>query len=234
MCGICCTPEPPAAPKASPSTSRSHPMWFLTVTGPGFGPVHGATCGRGRAGRSASGGRTGRAGELCAARPGTGLRPDPHADDDPQLGEPICPDCYQYLAAVAFNWRSPELWRRFMIALRRRLAAGLGMSEAAFGRELRVSYAKVAEFQKRGIVHFHAIIRLDGAGDGYPPAPVTVTDEVFTAAVRQAVGDATVTATLGDSRGAARVRRADRHPPPAPRRSRTRPPTALSTTVRVR
>ena len=63
-----------------------------------------------------------------------------------------------------------------MIALRRRLAAGLGMSEAAFGRQLRVSYAKVDEFQKRGIVHFHAIIRLDGAGDGYPPSPIAVPD----------------------------------------------------------
>ena len=73
------------------------------------------------------------------------------------------------------------------------------MSEAAFGRELRVSYAKVAEFQKRGIVHFHAIIRLDGAGDGYPPAPVAVPDELFAVAVRQAVADAMVTATLGDS-----------------------------------
>ena len=184
--------------KGVPEQVASHPMWFLTVTGPGFGPVHGATCGRGRAGRSASGGRTGRAGDLCPHGRGRACT-RPHADDDPQLGEPICPDCYQYLAAVAFNWRSPELWRRFMIALRRRLANGLGMSEAAFGRELRVSYAKVAEFQKRGIVHFHAIIRLDGAGDGYPPAPMTVADEVFTVAVRQAVADATVTAALGDS-----------------------------------
>lgn len=183
--------------KGVPKAVGSHPMWFLTVTGPGFGPVHGATCGRGRAGRSASGGRTGRAGDLCVHGRGRTC-PHPHADDDPQLGEPICPDCYQYLAAVTFNWRSPELWRRFMIALRRRLAAGLGMSEAAFGRTLRVSYAKVAEFQKRGIVHFHAIIRLDGVGDGYPPAPVTFPDELFTVAVRQAVADATVTATLGD------------------------------------
>src|SRR6478752_2027781 len=183
--------------KGVPEQVASHPMWFLTVTGPGFGPVHGVTCGRGRAGRSASGGRTGRAGDLCVHGRGRAC-PLSHSDDDPQLGEPICSDCYQYLAAVAFNWRSPELWRRFMIALRRRLAAGLGLSEAAFGRELRVSYAKVAEFQKRGIVHFHAIIRLDGAGDGFPPAPVTVSDELFTVAVRQAVADATVSATLGD------------------------------------
>ena len=169
MCGTCCTPEPPAAPKASRKQVATHPMWFVTLTGPGFGAVHGAGCGRGRAGRSASGGRTGRAGDVCAH--GRGRTCDrTHPDDDPQLGEPVCPDCYDYLAAVAFNWRAPELWRRFTIALRRRLAAGLGMSEAAMGRTLRVSYAKVAEFQRRGVVHFHGIIRLDGAGDGYPPA----------------------------------------------------------------
>ncbi len=28
--------------------------------------------------------------------------------------------------------------------------------------QVRVSYAKVAEYQRRGVVHFHAIIRLDG------------------------------------------------------------------------
>ena len=42
------------------------------------------------------------------------------------------------------------------------------MSEAALGRTLRVSYAKVAEFQRRGVVHFHGIVRIDGAGDGLP------------------------------------------------------------------
>jgi len=121
-----------------------------------------------------------------------------HPDDDPELGEPVCPDCYDYLAAVAFNWRAPELWRRFTIALRRRLAAQLGMSEAAMRRRMRVSYAKVAEFQRRGVVHFHGIIRIDGAGDGYPPLTVTVTDEAFTAAVRAAAGDAMVAAKLSE------------------------------------
>ena len=28
--------------------------------------------------------------------------------------------------------------------------------------DLRLSYAKVAEYQHRGIVHFHALVRLDG------------------------------------------------------------------------
>ncbi|HEY5151464.1 MAG TPA: replication initiator [Mycobacterium sp.] len=184
--------------KGVPEQVATHPMWFVTLTGPGFGAVHGAACGRGRAGRSASGGRPGRAGEVCAH--GRGRACDrTHPDDDPELGEPICPDCYDYLAAVAFNWRAPELWRRFTIALRRRLASQLAMSEAAMGRRLRVSYAKVAEFQRRGVVHFHGIIRIDGAGDGYPPTTVTVTDEVFTAAVRTAAGDAMVAAPLSET-----------------------------------
>jgi hypothetical protein len=46
---------------------------------------------------------------------------------------------------------------------------------------VRISYAKVAEFQRRGAVHFHAVIRLDAATDcrcpgclAPPPAPFTV------------------------------------------------------------
>jgi len=31
-----------------------------------------------------------------------------------------------------------------------------------FGTEARVSYVKVAEFQARGLIHFHAVIRIDG------------------------------------------------------------------------
>ena len=34
--------------------------------------------------------------------------------------------------------------------------------ERAHGVKLRVSYGKVAEYQRRGVVHFHALIRLDG------------------------------------------------------------------------
>jgi len=39
---------------------------------------------------------------------------------------------------------------------------------AIFGREALVSYAKVAEYQRRGVVHCYAIIRLDGpTGPGH-------------------------------------------------------------------
>ena len=64
----------------------------------------------------------------------------------------------------------PELWRRTTIAIRRQLARA---AKAAGAGKVQLSYAKVAEFQARGLVHFHAIFRLDATthdGDLIPPA----------------------------------------------------------------
>jgi len=100
------------------------------------------------------------------------------------------------MAAVAFNWSAPELWRRFTIALRRRLASQLGLPEYRLGERLRVSFAKVAEFQRRGVVHFHAIIRLDGPGDEY--APPRWIDQVSVAGeIKGAAGDVAVAVQIG-------------------------------------
>jgi excisionase family DNA binding protein len=96
--------------------------------------------------------------------------PERHTRDDPRIGEPLCPDCYDYTGAVLFNACAPELWRRFTITLRRSLARQAGLTGKALAAQVRVSYAKVAEYQRRGVVHFHAIIRLDGpAGPATPP-----------------------------------------------------------------
>jgi hypothetical protein len=64
---------------------------------------------------------------------------------------------------VLWNALAPELWRRTTIALHRALAREVRVSEAALRRLVRISYAKVAEFQRRGAIHFHAVIRLDAA-----------------------------------------------------------------------
>ena len=98
--------------------------------------------------------------------------PRVHRDDDPDLGTPLCPDCYDYAGQVAFNWYAPELWRRFTITLRRRLADRLGIPRTQLREYVTVNFAKVAEFQRRGVVHFHALVRLDGPGDDYPPPAV--------------------------------------------------------------
>ena len=70
--------------------------------------------------------------------------------------------CYDTASAVVWQWWAPELWRRFTIALRRALARTLGVAESRLGEVASVQYAKVAEYQRRGLVHFHALIRLDG------------------------------------------------------------------------
>lgn len=69
------------------------------------------------------------------------------------------------------------------------IAAWLGLTQKAARAVLRVSFAKVAEYQKRGLVHFHAVIRLDGPdGSTQPPSPsATVTllaDAIRAAATR--------------------------------------------------
>jgi hypothetical protein len=71
------------------------------------------------------------------------------------------------------------------------------MTEADLRGLVRISFAKVAEYQKRGAVHFHAIIRLDAATDCACPAcvappPAALTAELLEAAVRKAAGTAAV------------------------------------------
>ncbi|MCH0561471.1 replication initiator [Streptomyces sp. MUM 16J] len=51
---------------------------------------------------------------------------------------------------------------------------------------LRVSFAKVAEYQQRGLVHFHAVIRLDGPDGTSQPPPPYATAAVLSDAVRAA------------------------------------------------
>jgi hypothetical protein len=100
--------------KGVPESVAAHPMAFVTLTAPSFGPVHRARTDHGRC-RPRQGRPT------CAhGRPLSCNRR--HNRKDPEVGQPLCPDCYHYDAAVLFNFRAPELWRRFTIALRRALA----------------------------------------------------------------------------------------------------------------
>lgn len=96
------------------------------------------------------------------------------------------PDAYDYAGAVLFNHHAGQLWQRFTTRLRRELAARAGPTRRELADHLRVSYGKVAEFQKRGALHFHAVVRLDGPeGPGTPP-PVWSRVELLTDAIRAA------------------------------------------------
>ena len=68
--------------------------------------------------------------------------------------------------------RARTLASLLYITLRRVLARQAGLTNKALVAQVRVSYAKVTEYQRRGVVHFHAIIRLDGpAGPTAAPPP---------------------------------------------------------------
>jgi hypothetical protein len=93
---------------------------------------------------------------------------------------------------VLWNALAPELWRRTTITIQRALSRLVGLDEAGLRRLVRVSYAKVAEFQRRGAIHFHAVLRLDAATECRCPGCLAPPPEPFTAALledspRQAV-----------------------------------------------
>jgi hypothetical protein len=171
-----------AGGKGIPATVADHPAVFLTLTAPAFGHVHTT---RERNGRTVAC-RPRRNTNACQHGRPTSC-PRRHDPNDSQLGEPLCPDCYDYTGAVLFNATAPELWRRFTIALNRALARQAGLTGKALRQQLRISYAKVAEYQRRGVVHFHAIIRFDGPDGpiGSPPAWATTT--LLTAAITHAL-----------------------------------------------
>ncbi|MFJ7154477.1 replication initiator protein RepSA [Streptomyces sp. NPDC101118] len=145
-----------------PVAVREHPRVFLTLTAPSFGPVHN------RPGHG-------------ACRCGTA-----HGADDQALGTALDPVTYDYAGAVLFNNHAGQLWQRFANRLRREIAARAGLTQRELAASCRMSYGKVAEFQKRGAVHFHAVVRLDGpAGpDALPPgwATTALLDDAIQAA----------------------------------------------------
>jgi len=183
--------------KGIPDTVASHEAVFATFTAPSFGTVHTRvvrrhTC----AGRRRCDCRP----EPCHARrdtPGLCEHGTPqvcwvrHDACDRVLGQPLCVDCYDHDHHAVWNLYAGELWRRTKEATERhlaRLAWRRGISpvlvQSASGnlREVppvRVSHGKVAEFQTRGAVHFHALLRLDGVDPDDPdvivPAPNGIT-----------------------------------------------------------
>ena len=161
--------------KGVPEQVAEHPQVFASLTAPSFGPVHS---------RPDDGRRC-----RCGRR---------HDTDDPALGEAIDPAAYDYEGAVLWNWHAPALWNRFTIELARILAARAGISERAWRQRVRIAYAKVAEFQARGLVHFHAIIRLDGAKDRATAPGVQVSPEELCDAIREAAASARLDGDAGN------------------------------------
>ncbi|TMR91531.1 plasmid replication initiator protein [Nonomuraea basaltis] len=90
-----------------------------------------------------------------------------HAAGDEQLGRPLCADCYDHAHHVVWNNHVGELWRRTKQHAERhlnQLARQRGLPK------IRLSHGKAAEYQARGAVHFHILLRLDGIDPDNPDA----------------------------------------------------------------
>ncbi len=187
--------------KGIPDTVGAHPRVFLTLTAPSFGFVHGQrdgdVCHRRRStDRCAHGVRRG-----CWRR---------HRDNDPLLGQPLCPLCFDYDRAVLWNAVAPELWRRTTIAIRRQLAALGGVPVRQLNEHVRLRFTKVIEYQARGAIHIHAVLRLDG----YDPDIVSAADARWTAellekAIRRAAAQVSAPLPARDEASEERARWGD-------------------------
>ncbi len=167
-----------AGGKTVPDTVAGHPRIFATLTAPSFGAVHHRVV------------NPDGSVQRCQPRFGCKQR---HLADDLCLGQAVNPDEYDYTGAVIWNSLAGVLWHRTTTLVVRHLARYLGVTEMQFRRSCRVSYGKVAEFQARGLVHFHLIVRLDGPDGPDQPSPEGLSVDVLTKALRAAVRQAIVT-----------------------------------------
>jgi hypothetical protein len=160
--------------KGVPQHVAQHPAVFPTLTAPSFGEVHTRVVKR----------------HTCQKRARCDCRPEPcharrdltvcphgarlacfarHEETDARLGTPLCLDCYDHDAQVVWNLEAGELWRRTTENLRkwlRRTAKQRGIDPD----RVTLSFGKAAEMQRRAVVHYHAIIRLDGRDPDNPKA----------------------------------------------------------------
>lgn len=156
--------------KSIPASVGAHPAVLLTLTAPSFGSVHGnrdhdrpCRCGR------------------------------QHHPEDPLNGTATDAGSYRYAEQIVWNHYAPQLWKRTVQGVRRHLARALGVPRAKLSASARIRFAKVTEFQRRGVVHYHAIIRIDGPDGINSLPPSRCTTKLLVQVVQAAAGAAKVT-----------------------------------------
>ncbi len=174
--------------KGIPATVAVHPAVFATLTAPSFGPVHA---------QRASGPCRPRRGDPGCPHGVSLSCPVRHGADNPVLGEPVCAECFDYEGAVLWNAQLRPLWNQTKSLLSRRLATAGTLTVRNAAAALRCAYVKVAEFQRRGLVHLHAVVRADGATGPDTPPPDWLDATVLASALGDAVRSAAVASLAG-------------------------------------
>ena len=158
-----------SAARACPSRSARTRACSPPSPRPSFGPVHsrrmrGKTVLPCRPRRDASKPAAARTAATSPARPGT-------SKTIPGLAGRCAPTATTTKPPSCSTPHAGDLWRRFTTYLPRHLARLAGVTQKELRSVLRIRYVKVAEYQARGVVHFHAVIRLDATRRGLPAAP---------------------------------------------------------------
>jgi hypothetical protein len=162
--------------KGVPASVTAHPFVFVTLTAPSFGAVHSRPLGADGKPRRCRPRR-----DVQSCEHGVRLSCGKvHDEDEPCLGRPLCVECFDHQGAVLWNNMLGELWRRTTVYLPRHLAAVLGVTQKRLRELVRVSYIKVAEYQARGLVHLHVVIRIDRAMPNYRQGEIRPPDARFT------------------------------------------------------
>lgn len=172
-----------AGGKGVPESVDRHPRLFATLTAPSFGRVHtikpDGTCVTRGPDHEVRESR---------CRHGMLLRCSiTHSVDDPLLGSPLCVGCFDYVGAVLWNAHVSLLWNNTIQLTRRVLAESGGIRQTNLKSVAQLQYFKVAEMQRRGLVHLHCLLRVDGADGHSTPPPLWLTSEVLIEAVRRSI-----------------------------------------------
>ncbi|WP_163550268.1 replication initiator [Candidatus Frankia nodulisporulans] len=180
-----------------PDSVTDHPGLFVTVTAPSFGQVHTRNAAKGQPARTCH-----RRRGLCPHGNPIGCLRTHRDEDDPMLGQALCLACYDFAGAVLWNATAPRLFKRTVDLAYRRLAAHVGLPILGYTRRdgtrrigvrdlVRISYVKVAEGQARCLIHYHAVLRLDGVDrddpDAWPEPPTWATGKLLASCWRWAV-----------------------------------------------
>ena len=173
----------------TPASVAGHPRLFVTLTAPSFGPVH------------LGPGKDGQLRPCKPRRDGSGCK-QWHRADDPLIGTPLDPSAYDYQGHVLFNAMAGKLWSKTANEIRRSLAKLLGLSRHASEQLVSVNFAKVAEYQARGVVHFHGVARLDGPDGPLSTPPAWATAQLLESAIRDAASRVTVEVPESSALGA--------------------------------
>ena len=156
MCGL-------AGGKGVPESVADRPCTFVTPTAPSFGPVHGL---RDRARQSPQGppGVPGHGRPLwCGKR---------HRDDDSHLGQPLCGE-RTTTPAMWCGSGTPRTWRRFTIGATARPCQARRHEGHSLPHGLPNLVLQGRRVPGAGLVHIHALIRLDGPDGPDGPAALS-------------------------------------------------------------